>query len=47
MQRPIFLLVCDDAPRLEALRHDLSRRYEADYEVTTAVSAAGRRARAR
>jgi thioredoxin reductase (NADPH) len=40
MQRPIFLLVSDDAPRLEALRHDLSRRYTADYQVTTAVSAA-------
>jgi thioredoxin reductase (NADPH) len=40
MQRPIFLLVSDDSPRLEALRHDLNRRYAADYQVTTAVSAA-------
>jgi thioredoxin reductase (NADPH) len=40
MQRPIFLLVSDDGPRLAALRDDLSRRYEADYQVTTAGSAA-------
>jgi len=40
MQRPIFLLVSDDGPRLAALRDDLSRRYEADYQVTTAASAA-------
>ena len=40
MQRPIFLLVSDDRPRLEALRRDLSRRYEPDYEVGGATSAA-------
>jgi thioredoxin reductase (NADPH) len=40
MQRPIFLLVSDNASRLEALRDDLSRRYEADYQVTTVASAA-------
>src|ERR1700742_2104309 len=39
MDRPVFLLVCDDGPRREALRHDLSRRYQADYQVTTATSA--------
>ena len=33
MQRPIFMLVSGDGPRLDALRHDLSRRYEADYQV--------------
>src|SRR5262245_14173430 len=40
MRRPIFLLVSSDATRLEALRYDLSRRYEADYEVLAADSAA-------
>jgi hypothetical protein len=30
MQRPIFMLVSGDGLRLDALRHDLSRRYEAD-----------------
>ena len=40
MERPIFLLVSDDGPRLEALRHDLCRRYEADYQVATAITAA-------
>jgi len=40
MQRPIFLLVSGNGPRLDALRHDLNRRYEADYEVTAAASAA-------
>jgi thioredoxin reductase (NADPH) len=39
MDRPVFLLVCDDGPRLETLRHDLSRRYQADYQVTTVTSA--------
>src|SRR5438874_2608331 len=40
MQRPIFMLVSGDARRLDALRHDLSRRYEADYQVCVASSAA-------
>jgi hypothetical protein len=40
MQRPIFLLVSDNASRLETLCRDLSRRYEADYQVLTVVSAA-------
>lgn len=40
MQRPIFMLVSGDGPRLDALRHDLSRRYEADYQVCVASSAA-------
>jgi len=40
MQRPIFMLVSGDGPRLDALRHDLSRRYEADYQVSVACSAA-------
>jgi thioredoxin reductase (NADPH) len=39
MQRPIFMLVADDGPRLEALRRDLSRRYEADYQVVGAAAA--------
>lgn len=39
MQRPIFMLVADDGPRLEALRLDLSRRYEADYRVVGVASA--------
>src|SRR5690242_11654866 len=39
MQRPIFLLVAGDESRLAALRRDLSRRYEADYEVVSAASA--------
>jgi thioredoxin reductase len=40
MQRPIFMLVSGDGPRLDALRHDLSRRYQADYKVSVASSAA-------
>ena len=40
MQRPIFTLVSDDEPRLEALRSDLNRRYQADYQVCVASSAA-------
>ena len=39
MQRPIFWLVCDNGRRLERLRCDLSRRYEADYQVSIASSA--------
>jgi thioredoxin reductase (NADPH) len=40
MQRPIFMLVSDDELRLEALRRDLSRRSQADYQVCVASSAA-------
>ena len=40
MQRPIFMLVSDDELRLEALRCDLSRRYQADYQVCVASAAA-------
>jgi len=40
MQRPIFMLVSGDARRLDALRRDLSRRYETDYQVCVASSAA-------
>lgn len=39
MQRPIFMLVSGDGPRLDALCHDLSRRYEADYQVCVGSSA--------
>jgi thioredoxin reductase (NADPH) len=38
-RRPIFLLVTEDGPRLEALTMDLKRRYSADYRVVTAASA--------
>ena len=40
MQRPVFMLVSGDGPRLDALRRDLSRRYEADYQVSVGSSAA-------
>jgi thioredoxin reductase (NADPH) len=40
VQRPIFMLVSGDGPRLDALRRDLCRRYEADYQVSVATSAA-------
>ena len=40
MQRPIILLVSGDEPRRDSLCQDLSRRYEADYQVSTASSAA-------
>jgi thioredoxin reductase (NADPH) len=40
MQRPIFLLVSGDGTCLEALHRDLSRRYQADYQVLGADSAA-------
>ena len=40
MRRPIFMLVSDDEPRLEALRYDLNRRYQADYQVCVASAAA-------
>jgi hypothetical protein len=33
MRRPVFLLVSEDGPRLEALTTDLKRRYDADYQV--------------
>jgi thioredoxin reductase (NADPH) len=39
MQRPIFMLVAGDGPRLEALSRDLRRRYEADYRVVGVASA--------
>src|SRR5690348_2162760 len=39
MQRPVFMLVSEDGARLDALRQDLSRRYEADYQVSIASSA--------
>jgi thioredoxin reductase (NADPH) len=40
MRRPTFVLVVEDGSRLEALRQDLSRRYEADYQVIAVASAA-------
>jgi thioredoxin reductase (NADPH) len=40
MRRPTFVLVVEDGSRLEALRRDLSRRYEADYQVIAVASAA-------
>ena len=40
MSRPAFVLVAEDGSRLEALRRDLSRRYEADYQVIAVASAA-------
>jgi thioredoxin reductase (NADPH) len=39
MQRPCFVLVSEDAPRLEALAGHLKRRYEADYQVVSTASA--------
>src|SRR5690348_13620610 len=39
MQRPIFMLVAGDEPRLGALGNDLTRRYGADYEVVSVASA--------
>ena len=39
MPRPTFVLVVEDGSRLEALRRDLSRRYEADYQVIAVASA--------
>ena len=41
MQRPIFLLVSGDGLRLDALRDDLSRRYQADYQVSVAGRVSG------
>jgi thioredoxin reductase len=40
MARPTFVLVVENGSRLEALRRDLSRRYEADYQVIAVASAA-------
>ena len=40
VSRPAFVLVAEDGSRLEALRRDLSRRYEADYQVIAVASAA-------
>ena len=40
MTRPAIVLVAEDGSRLEALRRDLSRRYEADYQVIAVASAA-------
>jgi thioredoxin reductase (NADPH) len=37
-RRPIFFLVAEDGPRVEALARDLNRRYGADYQVVTAAS---------
>ena len=45
MPRPIFMLVADDEPRREALHRDLSRRYEADYEVISVASSGAALAR--
>jgi thioredoxin reductase (NADPH) len=45
MPRPIFMLVADDEPRRGALHRDLSRRYEADYEVISVASAGAALAR--
>ena len=39
MPRPIFFVVAEDGDRLEALTRDLSRRYEADYQVVGGASA--------
>jgi thioredoxin reductase (NADPH) len=39
MARPYFVLVSEDAPRLNALAGDLKRRYEADYQLVSVASA--------
>jgi thioredoxin reductase (NADPH) len=39
MQRPHFVVVSEDAPRLDALAGDLRRRYEPDYQVICMSSA--------
>jgi len=39
MQRPHFVVVSEDAPRLDALACDLRRRYEPDYQVVCTSSA--------
>jgi thioredoxin reductase (NADPH) len=38
--RPVFFVVAEDGPRLEALTRDLQRRYDADYDVVGAAAAA-------
>ena len=38
--RPVFFVVAEDGLRLEALTRDLQRRYDADYDVVGAASAA-------
>jgi ActR/RegA family two-component response regulator len=40
VSRPVFLVVANDGPRLEALTRDLQRRYGADYDVVGAATAA-------
>ena len=40
MPRPVFFVVAEDGPRLEALTRDLQRRYDADYDVVGAATAA-------
>jgi len=39
LPRPIFFLVAEDVPKLQALAQDLKRRYEADYRILEAASA--------
>jgi len=39
MQRPLVVLVSEDAPRREALADDLIRRYEPEYQVVSMPSA--------
>jgi thioredoxin reductase (NADPH) len=38
MERPVFLLVSEDEPRLKALSSDLRRRFGADYRVVTSTA---------
>jgi thioredoxin reductase (NADPH) len=38
--RPVFFVVAEDKRRLEALTRDLQRRYDADYDVVGAATAA-------
>jgi thioredoxin reductase (NADPH) len=38
--RPVFFVVAEDRRRLEALTRDLQRRYDADYDVVGAATAA-------
>jgi thioredoxin reductase (NADPH) len=40
MPRPVFFVVAEDGPRLEALTRDLQRRYDADYDVVGTAAAA-------
>lgn len=41
MQRPFFIRVSEDAPKLAKLAADLERRYDRDYQVMAAPSASG------